>query len=57
MTRFTAGNTGSDALEINKRVSRKEVKQAGGIRAYGKPESILYDVKYVLPRDAVDGRL
>ena len=27
------------------------------IRAYGKPESILYDVKYVLPREAVDGRL
>jgi UDP-N-acetyl-D-galactosamine dehydrogenase len=30
---------------------------AEGIRAFGKPESILYDVKYVLPRDAVDGRL
>ena len=28
-----------------------------GIRAMGKPQSILYDVKYVLPRDAVDGRL
>ena len=28
-----------------------------GIRAYGKPESIVYDVKYVLPREAVDGRL
>jgi len=30
---------------------------AEGVRAFGKPESILYDVKYVLPRDAVDGRL
>ncbi len=30
---------------------------ASGIRAYGKPDSVLYDVKYVLPRDAVDGRL
>jgi len=30
---------------------------AARIRAYGKPESILYDVKYVLPREAVDGRL
>lgn len=30
---------------------------AKGIRAFGKPESVLYDVKYVLPRDAVDGRL
>ncbi|WP_266158947.1 Vi polysaccharide biosynthesis UDP-N-acetylglucosamine C-6 dehydrogenase TviB [Dyella silvatica] len=30
---------------------------AAGIRAYGKPTSVLYDVKYVLPREAVDGRL
>jgi len=30
---------------------------AAGIRAYGKPGSVLYDVKYVLPREAVDGRL
>ena len=27
------------------------------IRAYGKPDAILYDVKYVLPREQVDGRL
>jgi UDP-N-acetyl-D-galactosamine dehydrogenase len=30
---------------------------AVGIRAFGKQASIVYDVKYVLPRDAVDGRL
>lgn len=30
---------------------------AEGIRAFGKPESVLYDVKYVLPRSDVDGRL
>ncbi|WP_429200161.1 Vi polysaccharide biosynthesis UDP-N-acetylglucosamine C-6 dehydrogenase TviB [Luteibacter sp. W1I16] len=30
---------------------------AEGIRAFGKPLSVIYDVKYVLPRDAVDGRL
>ncbi len=30
---------------------------AAGIRALGKPESVVYDVKYVLPREAVDGRL
>lgn len=30
---------------------------AAGIRAHGKPGSVLYDVKYVLPREAVDGRL
>lgn len=28
-----------------------------GIRALAKPASIIYDVKYVLPREAVDGRL
>jgi UDP-N-acetyl-D-galactosamine dehydrogenase len=30
---------------------------ATGIRAFGKPDAVVYDVKYVLPRDAVDGRL
>jgi UDP-N-acetyl-D-glucosamine/UDP-N-acetyl-D-galactosamine dehydrogenase len=28
-----------------------------GIRAFGKPGGVLYDVKHVLPRGAVDGRL
>ena len=28
-----------------------------GIRAFAKPNSVIYDVKYVLPADAVDGRL
>lgn len=30
---------------------------AEGIRALGKPGSILYDVKHLLPKEAVDGRL
>jgi UDP-N-acetyl-D-galactosamine dehydrogenase len=30
---------------------------ADGIGAFGKPESVIYDVKCVLPRSAVDGRL
>ena len=30
---------------------------AEGIRAFGKPATVIYDVKYVLPREAVDGRL
>lgn len=30
---------------------------ATGIRAFCKPESVVYDVKYVLPRADVDGRL
>ena len=30
---------------------------AEGIRAFGKPECVVYDVKYVLPRECVDGRL
>jgi UDP-N-acetyl-D-galactosamine dehydrogenase len=29
----------------------------GGIRAFLKPDAVLYDVKYVLPRQHVDGRL
>ena len=29
----------------------------GGIRALGKETSIVYDIKYVLPADAVDDRL
>ena len=28
-----------------------------GVRAFGKPGAVVYDVKYVLPREAVDGRL
>jgi UDP-N-acetyl-D-galactosamine dehydrogenase len=28
-----------------------------GIRALGKASSVVYDVKYVLPREAADGRL
>jgi UDP-N-acetyl-D-galactosamine dehydrogenase len=30
---------------------------AGGIRAFGKETSVVYDIKYVLPADAVDDRL
>jgi len=30
---------------------------APGVRALGKPGAVLYDVKYILPKDAVDGRL
>ncbi|MDG6348285.1 Vi polysaccharide biosynthesis UDP-N-acetylglucosamine C-6 dehydrogenase TviB [Luteimonas sp. 8-5] len=30
---------------------------ATGVRAFGKPGSVLYDVKCLLPREAVDGRL
>ena len=40
-------------------VSHREFAELGakGIRAFGKPDSVLFDVKAVLPRDAVDGRL
>jgi UDP-N-acetyl-D-galactosamine dehydrogenase len=40
-------------------VGHKEFVAMGpeGIRAFGKGLSVLYDVKYVLPRAAVDGRL
>ncbi len=40
-------------------VSHREFLALGaeGIRAFGKPDSVLFDVKGALPRDAVDGRL
>ncbi|WP_432277862.1 Vi polysaccharide biosynthesis UDP-N-acetylglucosamine C-6 dehydrogenase TviB [Lysobacter stagni] len=40
-------------------VAHREFAQLGaaGVRALGKDVSVVYDVKYVLPRDAVDGRL
>ncbi|HEY8682446.1 MAG TPA: Vi polysaccharide biosynthesis UDP-N-acetylglucosamine C-6 dehydrogenase TviB [Rhodanobacter sp.] len=40
-------------------VGHQQFAQIGsaGMRAFGKSMSVLYDVKYVLPRDAVDGRL
>jgi UDP-N-acetyl-D-galactosamine dehydrogenase len=40
-------------------VGHKQFSDMGvsGIRAFGKPGAVLYDVKYVLPKDAVDGRL
>ncbi len=36
--------------------SFRELGEAG-IRAFGKHKSVIYDVKYLLPADAVDGRL
>ncbi|HRP71845.1 MAG TPA: Vi polysaccharide biosynthesis UDP-N-acetylglucosamine C-6 dehydrogenase TviB [Luteimonas sp.] len=40
-------------------VGHEEFRKLGaaGIRAHGKPGAVLYDVKYVLPREAADGRL
>ena len=40
-------------------VAHQQFKAWGpaGIRALGKPEAVLFDVKYVLPATAVDGRL
>ena len=40
-------------------VSHKQFKEMGaeGIHALGKDNHVLYDIKYILPSDAVDGRL
>lgn len=40
-------------------VGHEQFKQMGeaGVRALGKTQSVIYDVKHVLPREAVDGRL
>ncbi len=53
----TPENGAYDAMIIA--VGHDQFRELGaeGIRALGKTESVIYDVKYVLPRDAVDGRL
>jgi len=40
-------------------VGHDEFKELGaeGIRKFGKDRSIIYDIKYLLPRDAADDRL
>jgi UDP-N-acetyl-D-galactosamine dehydrogenase len=40
-------------------VAHEQFKNMGeqGIKAYGKPESVFFDIKYLLPPDATDGRL
>lgn len=40
-------------------VAHREFAQwgAAAIRAFGNPKAVLYDIKHVLPADAVDGRL
>ncbi len=40
-------------------VAHDEFRNLGtkGLRAFGKPQAVLYDVKSTLPRDQVDGRL
>jgi UDP-N-acetyl-D-galactosamine dehydrogenase len=40
-------------------VAHRQFKDMGeqGIKAYGKPGSVFFDVKYLLPQDAADGRL
>ena len=40
-------------------VAHEQFRDMGeqGIKAYGKPESVFFDIKYLLPRDASDGRL
>jgi UDP-N-acetyl-D-glucosamine/UDP-N-acetyl-D-galactosamine dehydrogenase len=53
-----APNSGEyDAIIIA--VAHEQFKALGtaGIRAFGKQSSIIFDVKHILPRDAVDGRL
>ena len=44
------------ALHRNVGAQFKELG-AEGIRAFGKPDSLVYDIKYVLPQDAADDRL
>jgi UDP-N-acetyl-D-galactosamine dehydrogenase len=40
-------------------VAHRQFRELGqqGIRAFGNPESVFFDIKYLLPADATDGRL
>jgi UDP-N-acetyl-D-galactosamine dehydrogenase len=40
-------------------VAHEQFRELGeqGIKAYGKPESVFFDIKYLLPQGAADGRL
>jgi len=40
-------------------VAHDQIRELGeqGIRSFGKETSVVYDIKYVLPSSAVDGRL
>jgi len=53
----TPPQAGYDAVIVA--VGHRQFAELGsaGMRAFGKPSSVLYDVKYVLPRAMVDGRL
>jgi len=46
-----------DAVILAVAHNRFRALGAAGIRAFGKASSVLYDVKHILPADAVDGRL
>jgi UDP-N-acetyl-D-galactosamine dehydrogenase len=50
--------TGSyDAIVVA--VAHKEYLELGvnGIRSFGSPNTVIFDIKHVLPKDASDGRL
>jgi UDP-N-acetyl-D-galactosamine dehydrogenase len=40
-------------------VAHKEFVELGpdGIRAFGSPNTVIFDIKHVLPKDASNGRL
>ncbi|NLB57207.1 MAG: Vi polysaccharide biosynthesis UDP-N-acetylglucosamine C-6 dehydrogenase TviB [Gammaproteobacteria bacterium] len=57
LTLRTPGQGEYDAIVLAVGHEEFRVLGANGIRAYGTPGAVLYDVKYVLQREAVDGRL
>jgi UDP-N-acetyl-D-galactosamine dehydrogenase len=46
-----------DAIVLAVAHSEFRALGAAGVRAFAKPKAVIYDVKYVLPANAVDGRL
>ncbi|MDE2256311.1 MAG: nucleotide sugar dehydrogenase [Xanthomonadaceae bacterium] len=53
----TPAHAGYEAIVLA--VAHRQFRELGaaGVRAFAKPKAVIYDVKYLLPTDAVDGRL
>jgi len=51
------GLTAEQTVPFRDKELMKQLLGAAGLRKFGKPGAVLYDVKYILPKADVDGRL
>ena len=56
---LVAPQAGNDYDAVIVGVAHRQFAEMGieALRAFGKPDAVVYDVKYLFPRNAVDGRL